>query len=84
MSTDFSPQAMCAFRFATQLTEKSGARIVLLHVIEGSKFYSLSSTGEVLCDAIDNVFTLQLLEKSNYQLAELAARHANEAVAVHY
>jgi nucleotide-binding universal stress UspA family protein len=82
--TDFSQLAVCSFRFATQLAERCGAAVVLLHVVEESGHYSMSSTGEVLRNVMDDVFTLKMMQKGRSRLAELVESNANAAIPVRY
>jgi nucleotide-binding universal stress UspA family protein len=82
--TDFSPLAACSFQFALRLAAQSGASVHLLHVVEEGSRYSLSSTGEVLRDPMNDLFTLKMLEKGRDRLAEMAEKESAGAVPVYY
>jgi nucleotide-binding universal stress UspA family protein len=82
--TDFSPLAACSFQFALRLAAQSGASVHLLHVVEGGSHYTLTSTGEVLHDPMDDLFTLKMLEQGRGRLADMAEKASSENAAVYY
>jgi nucleotide-binding universal stress UspA family protein len=82
--TDFSSLSTCSLRFAERLAAKSGASILLLHVVEQDNHHSISSTGEIQWNAIEDVFTLKMMEKSRYQLADMAEKEVDNSIPVHY
>jgi nucleotide-binding universal stress UspA family protein len=71
--TDFSKTSVIALEVATEIAKKSGAEIILLHVVEEATPNSYNITGEWQTeeDWSDRLFTLKLLEKSKAQLEKL-------------
>jgi nucleotide-binding universal stress UspA family protein len=71
--TDFSKEAQTAAEVASGIARKSGAELILLHVIEEGSKESVKITGEVAkADIEDQIFTLKLIERSKKQMAKLA------------
>jgi len=69
--TDFSKNASIATSVAADVARKSGADLVLLHVIEGVAGGSFNVEGEVSSlkdDAEDRLFNYRLIEKARKQL----------------
>jgi nucleotide-binding universal stress UspA family protein len=82
--TDFSTLSACCLHFGERLAGQSGASILLLHVVEQDNHHTLSSTGEIQRDPMEDVFTLKMLEKSRYQLADMAEKEMDSRIPVHY
>jgi nucleotide-binding universal stress UspA family protein len=71
--TDFSKEAQIAAEVGSGIARKSGAELILLHVIEEGSKESVKITGEVAkADIEDQIFTLKLIERSKKQMARLA------------
>jgi nucleotide-binding universal stress UspA family protein len=71
--TDFSKQANIAVDVASDIARKSGAELILLHVVEGASESSFSIMGEAgLGDAEDKLFNLKLIERAKKNLAKAA------------
>jgi nucleotide-binding universal stress UspA family protein len=70
--TDFSKQALLATEVAADIARKSGAHLVLLHVVEEVSGGSFNVTGEINANADWNekLFTLKLIERAKKQLAK--------------
>jgi nucleotide-binding universal stress UspA family protein len=68
--TDFSKPAQIATEVAADIARKSGASLILLHVVEEATGGSFNVEGQVADDADfeDRLFTLRLIEKSRKQL----------------
>ena len=67
--TDFSEHAGYAVDFATKLTKKMDAELILLHVVEDTSVSTVKFTGEVdLPDIQDRLFILKLIEKVTVDL----------------
>jgi nucleotide-binding universal stress UspA family protein len=73
--TDFSKPALLAVDAAADIARKSGAELILLHVVEGASEGSFNIEGEATYsgDWEDKIFTLKLIEKAKKQLTKLAA-----------
>jgi nucleotide-binding universal stress UspA family protein len=73
--TDFSKPAMLASEVAADIARKSGAELLLLHVVEGASEGSFNIEGESTYsgDWEDKIFTMKLIEKGKKQLAKLVA-----------
>jgi nucleotide-binding universal stress UspA family protein len=71
--TDFSKQANIALDVASDIARKSGAELILLHVVEGASESSFSIMGEAgMGDAEDKLFNLKLIERAKKSLAKAA------------
>ncbi|HEX5172005.1 MAG TPA: universal stress protein [Cyclobacteriaceae bacterium] len=69
--TDFSKPANIAVEVAGDIARKSGAEIILLHVVEGASESSFNIEGETgLGNVEDKLFTLKLIERSKKSLAK--------------
>ncbi len=71
--TDFSKTSITAMEVATEIAQKAGAEITLLHVVEEATPESYRVTGEWQTneDWSDRLFTLKLLEKAKAQLEKI-------------
>jgi len=77
--TDFSQQATYALDFASEIANKTGAKIVLMHVIEYAKKQttflgstSISTMGSLSTGIeMDDVYFIQLFKKRKNQMAEV-------------
>lgn len=71
--TDFSKISINALEVAMEIAKKSGAEIVLLHVVEDATPDSFSISGEWRTEEnwSDKLFTLKLIEKAKAQLEKL-------------
>lgn len=74
--TDFSEQALNALDLAAQIAKKSGAKIILTHVIEGSQnFSSFNTMGEGGSSVGEEAFLIKkLVEAHEKNLGELKKR----------
>lgn len=81
---DFSKPSLNAVDVAADIARRSGAKLVLLHVVEEIVGNSINIEGQVGTgeDWEDRVFTLKLIEKSKKQLARLAEDPKLEGVKV--
>ncbi len=73
--TDFSKQANIAVDVAGDIARKSGAELILLHVVEGpseSSFNIMGEAGLGNITAEDKLFTLKLIERAKKSLAQAA------------
>ena len=70
---DFSKPSLYAADVAADIAQKSGAKLVLLHVVEEIVGSSMNIEGQVGTgeDWEDKVFTLKLIEKAKKQMAKL-------------
>jgi nucleotide-binding universal stress UspA family protein len=68
--TDFSKPAQIATEVAADIARKSGASLILLHVVEEATGGSFNVEGQVADDSDfeDRLFTMRLIEKSRKQL----------------
>jgi nucleotide-binding universal stress UspA family protein len=73
--TDFSKAAQIAVETARDIALKSGAQIILLHVVEAATGGSYNVEGEVpySYDTEERLFTLKLIERSKKQLEKQAS-----------
>ena len=73
--TDFSKPAQIAVDTARDIALKTGAQLILLHVVEDVAGGSYNVEGEVNFDgdAEDRLFTMKLIEKSRKQLEKQAS-----------
>lgn len=71
--TDFSKEASYAVDAAVNLAAKTGAELLLLHVVEGFVQGSFATQGGIPDNLSDEVFTLKLMEKGKKDLTNLAA-----------
>lgn len=71
--TDFSKEATTAAEVASGIAKKSGASLILLHVIEEGSSESFKVTGEVFKGNMeDKLFMLKLIEKTKKQMEKFA------------
>ena len=80
--TDFSKEAGFAFDAAVNLAGKTGAHILLLHVVEGFPPGSFSTQGGVPDTFTEEAFTLQLIKKGKQDLAKLMANRKLDGIKV--
>lgn len=72
--TDFSKTANIAAEVGSDIARRSGAELILLHVVEGASQSSISIMGETgLGNMEDTLFTMKLIERSKKSLAKAAA-----------
>jgi nucleotide-binding universal stress UspA family protein len=82
---DFSKQAMMAAEVGADIARKSGAQLILLHVVEEIAGNSINIEGQVGANDDnweDRVFTLKLIEKAKKQMAKLAEDPKLEGIRV--
>jgi nucleotide-binding universal stress UspA family protein len=81
---DFSKPSLLASDVAADIARKSGAKVVLLHVVEEIVGNSINVEGQVGTgeDWEDRIFTLKLIEKAKKQLAKLTEDPKFESVKV--
>src|SRR5690606_20768430 len=71
--TDFSKPATIATETAAEIARKSGAQLILLHIVEGVSESSFNITGEMgKVPAENKLFMLKLIERSKKQLEKAA------------
>lgn len=72
--TDFSKPASIATDVAADIAKRSGAELVLLHIVEGASEGSINIEGEASFSGSseNKLFTLKLIEKAKKQLARIA------------
>lgn len=72
--TDFSKPASIATDVAADIAKRSGAELVLLHIVEGASEGSINIEGEASYSGNweNKLFTLKLIEKAKKQLARIA------------
>lgn len=72
--TDFSKPASIATDVAADIAKRSGAELVLLHIVEGASEGSINIEGEATYSGNweNKLFTLKLIEKAKKQLARIA------------
>ncbi|RAV98402.1 universal stress protein [Pseudochryseolinea flava] len=72
--TDFSKPAQLATDVAADIARKSGAELILLHVVEGASEGSFNIEGEATYSGNweDKIFTLKLIEKAKKQMARFS------------
>ena len=84
--TDFSKEAAIATDLAFDIAKKSGADLILLHVVEAGESTSSSFNieGQVATtgNSIDKLFTLKLIEKTRKQLQKAVSDPRLSAVRV--
>ncbi|MDH5379396.1 MAG: universal stress protein [Cyclobacteriaceae bacterium] len=67
--TDFSEKADFALEVACKLADKSGAEVILLHVVESASHSATSFTGQMnFGSAEEEIFTLKLIEKGKQEI----------------
>lgn len=76
---DFSQEAQYAFEFAIDLAKKRKNKVKLFHVVELPTPQSFNSMGDVnaYSNEIDQIFTIELIEKRKKQLAEIEQTFQN-------
>jgi nucleotide-binding universal stress UspA family protein len=72
--TDFSKPAQLAADVAADIARKSGAELIMLHVVEGASEGSFNIEGETSYAGNweDKIFTLKLIEKAKKQMAKFS------------
>ncbi len=77
---DFSQEAQYAFEFAIELAKKRKNKVKLFHVIELPTPQSFNSMGDVnaYSNEINQIFTIELIEKRKRQLAEIERTFENQ------
>ena len=82
--TDFSKEAATATEVAFDIAKKSGADLILLHVVEEATGGSFNVEGQVPYTGRteDKLFTLKLIEKARKQLRKIVADPKFSAVRV--
>ncbi|MBL3658068.1 universal stress protein [Fulvivirga sediminis] len=81
--TDFSDQAKYALDAAHRIALKTGAALVLIHVIEDATVTSVHYTGEVeLPEMTDRLFMMRMIEKGKKKLEKLATSEAFSDIVV--
>lgn len=72
--TDFSKPAQLATDVAADIARKSGAELILLHVVEGASEGSFNIEGETTYGGNweDKIFTMKLIEKAKKQMSKFA------------
>jgi nucleotide-binding universal stress UspA family protein len=70
--TDFSKPAQLATDVAADIARKSGAELIMLHVVEGASEGSFNIEGETTYGGNweDKIFTLKLIEKAKKQMSK--------------
>jgi nucleotide-binding universal stress UspA family protein len=70
--TDFSKPAQLATDVAADIARKSGAELIMLHVVEGASEGSFNIEGETNYGGNweDKIFTLKLIEKAKKQMSK--------------
>lgn len=81
--TDFSQEAGYALDAAANLAVRTGAQILLLHVVEGFVQGSFATQGGVPESFTDEKFTRKMLEKAKKDLSELVAKGDFGNIKVH-
>lgn len=81
--TDFSKTAAMATDVAFEIAKKSGASIVLLHVIEEATGSSFNVEGQVAYSNVsDKIFTIKMIEKAKGQMERVVKDPRYSAVKV--
>jgi len=76
--TDFSEQASNALEVAYHIAKKSGAELILIHVVEDTTVTSIHYTGEMdLPNMEDKLFVVRMVEKSKNDLAEIQNKYSD-------
>lgn len=79
--TDFSPMANNALDFAVQIARKSGAKIILLNVIEGVRNYAFNTMGEIENSLGEDEFIIRkLIDQTQENLTKFAEQHQYDGV----
>ncbi len=79
--TDFSSQSKYALDLAAEISEKTGAQIVLIHVIEYAKSmttfvgsYALNTTASISTGIdVDDIYYIELYKRRRHQMADTMA-----------
>ena len=81
--TDFSEPATWAVTAAKDIASRSGAEIILLHVVEQQRKESFNAQGqiEMIEDWEERIFTSKLIQRGKNQLAEIANAAGSSAEA---
>lgn len=82
--TDFSKEATYALESAYPLAKKTGAKIILVNVIEDPHDYSFNTMGIVGYSSEENIYIAQLLRKTEERLKLLVADRAYSGVEMLY
>jgi len=80
--TDFSKEAGYALDAALDLAAKTGAHVILLHVVEGFVQGSFSTQGGGPDDFSEEVFMKKLMEKGKNDLSKLVTDHKLENIQI--
>lgn len=82
--TDFSTTAEWAVEVAADVALKSGAEIILLHIVEQPTKESFSVEAQINDpnEWEDKLFTLKLIERNKFQLAELEKKISSAGITV--
>src|SRR5689334_17532509 len=81
--TDFSKSAQIAADVAGDIALKSGAELILLHVVEAASEGSFNVEGESgLGDMENSLFTLKLIERAKNQLAKMVENLSTKGIKV--
>ena len=80
--TDFSKEAGYALDAAANISSKTGAQILLMHVVEGFVHGSFSTQGGTPDDLSEEVFMKKLLEKGKSDLEKLVTNRNLEGVSI--
>jgi nucleotide-binding universal stress UspA family protein len=82
--TDFSKPALIATEVAADIARKSGAQLILLHVVEEAVPNSINIEGQVGTgsDWEEKLFTMKLIEKARKQLSKTVENGKFEGVKV--
>lgn len=82
--TDFSKEANFALESAYPLAQKTGAKIVMLNVIEDPHDYSFNTMGIVGYTPEENIYIAQLIRKTGERMRSLVADPAFSGVAIEF
>ena len=80
--TDFSKHAGYALDAAVDLATKTGAEIILLHVVEGFTSGSFATMGGMPEDLSEEVFIRKLMEKGQQDLQSLVSKEKYQGVTI--
>jgi nucleotide-binding universal stress UspA family protein len=80
--TDFSSTAQAAVDVASNIAKKTGAELVLLHVVEdvGEDSFSVSGEAFTAAPVEYRLFTMKLIQKATQQLANAVAQASRDGV----
>ena len=79
--TDFSPMANNALDLAVQLARRSGAKIILLNVIEGVRNYAFNTMGEIENSLGEDEFIIRrLIDQTQENLTKFSEQHQYDGV----